>query len=206
MSLLQDIKNAMINGEDLELSFDQALNDKAGGGLDVYLHEERPNRIRVDLTAEGGEKARILWLPWKQGGLPSLSAHSVTSPRNEGKLFLTYVLSGCKVFGIAGGPIWHIDATISANVFWEQIQDVEWIQDNWQIGESQDVAYIHREGQREEYWNLSNYLEGDEPITYGRGNVGSAIVGGIVNHGKIDLYLKASPWKTFKYTNQKRKK
>jgi hypothetical protein len=121
-------------------------------------------------------------------------------------LFLTYYLSGCKVFAIRGEPVWHIDAQISVKEFWPRIQNEEWVEDNWAPGTTQQVAYLHRAGQNKDLWNLSAYLEGDPPSTYGSQNVGAAVVGGVVNHSQqLDLYFKASPWGSLVYTSQQRK-
>lgn len=201
---LQDrIRAAMTGGGDLNLVLDPALNDKAPGSLLVYLHD-LGDGIRVDLD-QSGEAATILWLPWRQGELQALQPASIERAAAN-SLFLTYYLSGCKIFAIQGGPVWHIDAQVSVAEFWPQIQASEWVQDNWQAGGAQDVAYLHRAGQNAALWDLSAYLQGGAPTTYGNRNAGQALVGGVVGNGQLDLYFKASPWADLGYSPQKSKK
>lgn len=203
---IQDkVRDAMTHGGDLDIVLDPALNGRISGFLDVYLRETGPNTVAIGLNAPG-EAARILWLPWKQGELPALwPGVSGTAPANM--LFFTYYLSGCKVFAIEQGPIWHIDAEVKVQEFWPRIQNEEWVEDNWAPGTSKNVAYVHRSGQPNNLWDLSAYLDGAAPSTYGRDNVGSALVGGVVGDGgRIALYMKASPWASFKYAPQRLKK
>jgi len=202
---LQDrIRIAMTGGGDLKLDLSPALNQKYPGSLQVYLHDAE-DAVRVDLD-DSGEPATILWLPWKQGELQVLQAYSIQQAA-PGTLFLTYYLSGCKIFAIRGGPVWHIDAEVSVAEFWPQIAGEEWVEDNWELGTEQDVAYLHRAGQSPVLWDLSAYLAGGPPTTYGNGNIGSATVGGVVNAGhEIDFYFQASPWATLPFSGQVRKK
>jgi hypothetical protein len=161
--------------------------------------------VRVDLEAPG-EPATILWLPWKQGELRELVPFWVEQAA-PGTVFLTYYLSGCKLFSIHGGPTWHIDAQIEADLFWPRIAAEEWVEDYWPAGTSQHVAYLHRAGQPAALWDLSGFLEGAAPTTYGNGNVGQAIVGGVVNDDhKLDLYYQTSPWKPLGFASQRRLK
>jgi len=201
---LQDrIRAAMTGGGNLNLQFSADLNTKAAGSLQVYLHEIE-NGVRVDLTSPG-EAATIQWLPWKEGELSVMRPPSASVPANT--LFLTYYLTGCKVFAIRGGPVWHIDAPVDVGEFWPQIQNDEWVEDNWPQGTPQDVAYLHRADQAAALWDLSAHLQGGAPTTYGAGNVGQAIVGGVVNaNHQIDLYFMASPWSALAYAKQVRKK
>lgn len=202
---LQDaIRAAMIGGGSLTITFDPALNGRAPGALDVYLHEI-PGGVRIDQISPG-EAARILWLPWKQGELTTLQPFSVTAAAAN-TLFFTYYLSGCKVFAVGGGPVWHIDAPVTVAEFWPQIMDNEWVEDNWPVGETQQVAYLHRAGQSVNLWDLSAYLSGPAPATYGQGDLGQATVGGIVNaNHKLDFYVQASPWAQLKYAAQQLRK
>jgi len=202
-----EVRQAMTGGGNLDLELAVELNDKASGTLDVYLHQVSADRVRVDLDPKGdGEPAEVLWLPWKQGEMPMLRASSIESAQRD-TLFFTYYLSGCKVFAIRGGPVWHIDAPVSVNEFWPRITSDEWVEDNWPTGTAQNVAYLHRAGQADALWNLSDYLVGGPPTTYGAGNIGQAIVGGVVNNNnQLDLYFKASPWASLDYTEQLRKK
>src|SRR2546423_12002838 len=125
---LQDrIRTAMTSGGTLNLQFSADLNARAPGSLQVYLHEI-PNGVRVDLSSPG-EAATIQWLPWRQGGLTVLRPPSASVPPNT--LFLTYYLSGCKVFAIRGGPVWHIDAQVGVDEFWPVILSDDWVADNW---------------------------------------------------------------------------
>ncbi|HEX6369258.1 MAG TPA: BLF1 family deaminating toxin [Longimicrobium sp.] len=190
-NLIQDqVRAAMTDGGDLELEFDSALNTKGAGSLQVFLHETT-NGVRVDLD-DAGEAATVLWLPWKQGELQTLQPFSIGKAAPN-TLFFTYYLSGCKVFAIGGGPVWHIDAPIEAAEFWPQIVSDEWVEENWEPGSEQPVAYLHRAGQQAALWDLSPYLIGGPPSTYGAGNVGQGLVGGVVDDSKrIDLYFKTS--------------
>lgn len=206
MTLQEKIRTAMRTGGDLKLSFDPSLNTKSPGAQNVYLHAISENEIKINLTASGGEASDILWLPWRQGELPSIQEFSISAAKPE-TLFLTYELSGCKLFGIKGGPFWHIDAQVSVSEFWPGILSSEWVEDYWPAGSTQDVAYLHRLGQSASLWDLSQKITGNPPTTYGSGNVGNAFVGGIVNtHNEIDLYYQASPWSPLKYTQQTMKK
>ncbi len=201
---IQDnLRYQMTHGGDLTVVFDVALNAKSPGRQQVYLHEIEGG-VRIDLDASG-EPATILWLPWRQGEITELQPSSVESAA-EGTLFFTYYLSGCKVFAIRGGPVWHVDAPISVAEFWPRIASDEWVEDNWSAGTAQQVAYIHRAGQAANLWDLSAYLTGAAPTTYGAGNVGQAIVGGVVNGGQLDFYYQASPWKVLGYAAQTLKK
>lgn len=199
---IQDsVRAAMTGGGDLDLNFDEVLNTRAPGLLQVYLHET-DGGVRVDLNSPG-EAATILWLPWKQGELQMLQPYSVAK-QAPGGLFFTYYLTGCKVFAIRGGPVWHIDAVVAVAEFWPLIAEDDWVQENWQARTPQDVAYLHRAGQAANLWDLSAFLAGGPPSTYGAGNVGEAIVGGIVNDDReLDLYFKASPWLSLPYTATK---
>ncbi|NET05138.1 MAG: BLF1 family deaminating toxin [Symploca sp. SIO2B6] len=215
-STIQDqIRTAMTTGGKLQLNFDQILNTKPSGKLDVYLHKiNSSDTVEVDLNPSGGEAAQVLWLPYKQGELTTLQPFSIGNvPSNT--LFMTYDLSGCKVFAVnkttgdeACGPVWHIDAEITTKEFWPQITSDEWVEDWWQPGTQQQVAYLHRFGQSSNLWDLSPYLEGPPPTTYGDEKVLSAVVGGVVNNSKkIDLYFQEpkSSWTSLNYTSQKRK-
>lgn len=201
---LQDrIRAAMTGGGALDLTLAPALNDKSSGTLQVFLHEI-PNGVRVDLSGPG-EAATILWLPWRQGQLQIMQPPSAAIARNT--LFLTYYLSGCKVFAIGGGPIWHIDASVRVSEFWPEILNDDWVSDNWPAGTRKDVAYLHRAGQDALLWDLSARLQGGAPTTYGAGNLGQALVGGVVSGNRqIDLYFKSSPWRRLGYAGQVRKK
>jgi hypothetical protein len=201
---LQDrIRAAMTGGGNLNLEFSVDLNARPPGSLQVYLHEIQ-NGVRVDLSSPG-EAATIQWLPWQQGALTVLRPPSASVPPNT--LFLTYYLSGCKVFAIRGGPVWHIDAPVAVDEFWPEILSDEWVEDNWPAGTPQDVAYLHRAGQAPALWDLSAHLQGGAPNTYGAGNVGQAIVGGVVNgNHQIDLYFMTSPWSRLGYARQVRGK
>jgi hypothetical protein len=202
---LQDrIRIAMTDGGDLDLVLDQALNGRAPGSQQVYLHDVGNNAIRIDLSNDG-EPATILWLPWRQGTLQVLQPASIERAA-AGSLFLTYYLSGCKLFAVQGGPVWHIDAQVSVAEFWPEIQGNEWVEDNWPAGTVQDVAYLHRAGQDPALWDLSAQLQGGPPATYGNGNVGQALVGGVVGGGQLALYFKASPWAGLSYGPQQLKK
>lgn len=194
----------MRNGGELRLSLDPDLNLQSPGKLRVYLHEVNENEIRVDLDpGNNAEPADIVWLPWRQGEMPMVQPYSISSSPPE-TIFLTYELTGCKIFGIQGGPVWHIDAEVSVDEFWPIIQQEEWVQENWPAGETQNLAYLHRAGQPPELWDLSAHLAGAAPTTYGSGgNLGNAFVGGIVNdEGQLDFYFQASPWKTLPYAEQ----
>lgn len=155
----------------------------------------------------------MLWLPWKQGELRTLQPSSITGvPSNT--LFMTYDLSGCKVFAVSStteknttGPVWHIDAPITVTEFWRQITSDEWVEDNWQPGIQGQVAYLHRKGQSSNLWDLSAHLEDHSSTKYGNDNLGSALVGGVVNNSKkIDLYFQEanSSWISLNYTTQRR--
>lgn len=194
------VRIAMTGGGDLELVIDVNLNQRPPGSQLVYLTETEDS---VFVNRDGpGEEATILWLPWKQGELTALQPYSIAK-MPENSLFLTYYLSGCKVFGIQGGPVWHIDAPVDVGEFWPQIVASEWVEDNWQPGTAQAVAYLHRAGQTPNLWDLSAYLTGAPPTTYGAGNVGAATVGGVVNAAQeIDFYFQASPWAPLPATQQ----
>lgn len=198
---IQDqVRAAMTGGGNLNLEFDAALNSKAPGPLQVYLHETSAG-VRVDLDGTG-ELATVLWLPWKQGELQTLQPYSIGKAAPN-TLFFTYYLTGCKVFAIRGGPVWHVDAPIEVDEFWPQILNDEWVTDNWEPGTQQPVAYLHRAGQEAALWDLSAYLVGGPPSTYGEGNVGQALVGGVVDgNQQLDLYFKASPWAPLAYSDQ----
>jgi hypothetical protein len=202
---IQDqVRAAMTGGGNLDLEFDAALNDKAPGPLQVYLHETATG-VRVDLD-DTGEPATVLWLPWRQGTLQMLQPFSIGRAA-RGSLFFTYYLTGCKVFAIRGGPVWHVDAPIPVGEFWPQIVGDEWVTDNWEPGTEQPVAYLRRAGQQAELWDLSEHLVGNPPSTYGAGNVGQALVGGVVDDNQqLDLYFKSSPWAPLGYTGQLLKK
>ncbi|WP_426400941.1 BLF1 family deaminating toxin (plasmid) [Ralstonia sp. R-29] len=191
----------MTGGADQTVEFDAALNGRYPGLLDVYLHATQTG-FRIDLDASG-EAATILWLPWKQGELTALRPDSIARAA-AGTLFFTYDLSGCKLFSILGGPVFHIDALVSAEDTWQQISGDEWVEENWEPGSQQQVTYVHRGGQDAGLWDLSAYLVSDSPpSTYGNGNVGSAIVGGVVNaNQQLDLYMRASPWASLTYASQ----
>jgi hypothetical protein len=201
---IQDkLRTAMTTGGTLTVDFSSDLNAKAAGRLDVFLHDLGTS-IRIDLV-NTGEPANILWLPWKQGNLTELQPSSITGAAVN-SLFFTYYLSGCKVFGVRGGPVWHIDAPVTVAEFWPRIASDEWVEDYWPVGDTEDVAYIHRAGQQTNLWDLSTHLSGAAPTTYGSGNVGQAIVGGVVNASKqIDFYFQASPWARLPYGKQTRK-
>ncbi|AGK47949.1 MULTISPECIES: eIF4A-inactivating lethal factor BLF1 [Burkholderia] len=207
-SLETQIRQAMKTGGTLTIEFDQALNQKSPGTLNVFLHSTKGG-VRIDLdSGNQGEPAKILWLPWKQGELQTLQPGSIST---TGMLFFTYYLTGCKVFAASGGPVWHIDAPVEVEQFWPRMSSDEWMED-WEIGTDQAIAYLHRAGQRDNLWNLSKYLEGPAPSTYGRDNLGEAVVGGIVSGPRqMDLYQYAttssgsSPWSRLAYTNQRRK-
>lgn len=200
---LQDrIRDAMAGGGELGLDLDQALNTKGPGTQEVYLHDQGAS-IRVDLdNGNDAEAATILWIPWRQGSVTVLQPYS-TWKAAPGTLFLTYYLSGCKIFAIRGGPVWHIDAQVIVAEFWPEIMSNEWVEENWSAGETQEVAYLHRAGQNASLWDLSAHLQGGAPTTYGNGNLGQALVGGIVNNGQLDLYFKSSPWSKLAYETQK---
>jgi hypothetical protein len=204
MPLEDDIRDAMIQGQAYVIEFDQALNARAAGNLPVYLHAI-PGGARIDLTAAGGEPATILWLPWRQGMVTEIQAATIAAAPNN-RLFFTYYLSGCKVFAIQGGPVWHIDAPVSVAEFWPEILDDLWVEQNWEPGTAQQVAYIHRAGQNADLWDLSAYLAGGAPTTYGNGNVGQAIVGGVMNNAQLDYYYQSSPWQVLPYATQTMKK
>lgn len=204
---IQDkVRAQMTGGGDLNLEFVPELNNQSIGSLRVYLHEENKTQVRVNLN-NTGELATVLWLPWKQGEMRTLQPLSIERA-DINTLFLTYYLSGCKVFAIRGGPVWHIDAQIPVTEFWPFILQDEWVEDNWGQGKEQQVAYLHRAGQKPDLWDLKAHLEGDLPSTYGSGNLGDALVGGVVNASRqLDLYFKAgtSRWASLKYTSQRRK-
>ncbi|ABA50512.1 hypothetical protein BURPS1710b_2316 [Burkholderia pseudomallei 1710b] len=207
-SLEAQIRQAMKTGSTLTIEFDQALNQKSPGTLNVFLHPANGG-VRIDLdSGNQGEPAKILWLPWKQGELQTLQPGSIST---VDMLFFTYYLSGCKVFAGDGGPIWHIDAPVEANQFWRRMSSDEWMED-WEVGTDRQVAYLHRAGQSDSLWNLSAYLEGAAPSTYGRDNLGQAVVGGIVTgRQQMSLYQYAttssgsSAWSPLTYTLQQRK-
>ncbi|CAJ0808492.1 hypothetical protein LMG19083_04715 [Ralstonia psammae] len=203
MTIQDDLRAAMTDGADRTLEFDAVLNARYPGKLDVYLHATETG-FRIDLDSSG-EPATILWLPWKQGELTTLRPESIGNA-DVGTLFFTYDLSGCKLFAILGGPVFHIDAPVTADEMWQQISSDEWVEEHWESG-SQQVAYVHRDGQDAGLWDLSAYLVSDgPPSTYGNGNVGSAIVGGVVNADhQLDLYMRSSPWASLKYSGQTRK-
>jgi hypothetical protein len=204
-NILQDrIRDAMTGGGDLELELDQALNGRGPGPQQVYLHDLGAS-IGIDLEENDGEAAAILWLPWRQGSLTVLQPYSIQRAAPD-TLFLTYYLSGCKIFAIQGGPVWHIDAPVDVGEFWPEIQGSEWVEDHWPAGGAQDVAYLHRAGQNALLWDLSAQLQGGAPTTYGHGNLGQALVGGVVNNGQLDLYVKSSPWAALAYGLQKLRK
>lgn len=207
-SLEAQIRQAMKTGSTLTIEFDQALNQKSPGTLNVFLHPANGG-VRIDLDpGNQGEPAKILWLPWKQGELQTLQPGSIST---VDMLFFTYYLSGCKVFAGDGGPVWHIDAPVEANQFWRRMSSDEWMED-WEVGTDRQVAYLHRAGQSDSLWNLSAYLEGAAPSTYGRDNLGQAVVGGIVTgRQQMSLYQYAttssgsSAWSPLTYTLQQRK-
>ncbi|AOJ09878.1 eIF4A-inactivating lethal factor BLF1 [Burkholderia mayonis] len=208
-SLETQIRQAMKTGSAFTVEFDQSLNQKSPGTLSVFLHSMNGG-VRIDLdSGNHGESAKILWLPWKQGELQTLQPGSISTPDT---LFFTYYLSGCKVFAGRSGPIWHIDAPVDAAQFWRRMTSDEWMED-WVTGTDRAVAYLHRAGQRENLWKLSEYLEGPAPSTYGSGDLGQAVVGGIVSGPQqVDLYRYAttssgsSPWSPLTYGDQRRKK
>ncbi|GAA5240172.1 hypothetical protein BMMON2_29940 [Burkholderia mallei] len=99
-SLEAQIRQAMKTGSTLTIEFDQALNQKSPGTLNVFLHPANGG-VRIDLdSGNQGEPAKILWLPWKQGELQTLQPGSIST---VDMLFFTYYLSGCKVFAGDGG-------------------------------------------------------------------------------------------------------
>ena len=202
ISLADQIRQAMKQGGNFNVEMAEAIKGIVSGKLTVYLHKN-DNGALINKEEKDGEKCDILWLPWKQGNLPCLGTYPIESvPENT--LFFTYYLSGCKIFGIKGGPIWHIDAPILVSESIKVIKEDEWVEDNWEISKSQQVAYLHRLGQQSKDWDLSDYLKGDAPTTYGKDNVGQCIVGGIVNAEKqIHLYYyDGKVWKPFDYTTQ----
>jgi hypothetical protein len=199
MPLADDIRAAMTGGGNLTIEFDPVLNTRASGSQQVYLHAI-PGGVRIDLTAPG-DQATILWLPWRQGELTELQPYSIQNAADD-TLFFTYYLSGCKVFAIQGGPVWHIDAEVTVAEFWPQILDDDWVAENWDPGTAQMVAYIRRAGQNALLWDLSAYLQGNGPTTYGANNIGQAIVGGIVTGGMLDFYYQSSPWASLPYSAQ----
>jgi len=199
MSLADDIRAAMTQGGNLSIEFDQALNAMYQGSRQVYLV---PINGGVRINANGpGEQATILWLPWRQGEITELQP-SVIESAADGTLFFTYYLNGCKAFAIQGGPVWHSDAGITAAMFWQRVASDEWVEDNWRVGSARQVAYIHRAGQPANLWDLSAYLMGAPPTTYGYGNMGQATVGGIVNSGQLGFYYQALPWQVLPYAAQ----
>ncbi|HTQ15667.1 MAG TPA: BLF1 family deaminating toxin [Rhizomicrobium sp.] len=203
MPLEQDIRDAMTGGLALTIEFADGMNDLGTGNRQVYL-TAIPGGVRISPNAPG-EQVTILWLPWRQGEMYQLRAETIEAAPN-GRLFFTYYMTGCKLFAIRGGPVWHIDAQIPVAQFWPRICDEEWVKDNWQAGTAMPVAYLHRAGQGPALWDLSAFLEGDPPTTYGAANVGQAIVGGIVTDGVIDYYYQSSPWAPLKYAFEKRLK
>ncbi len=209
MPIQDNIRHAMETGGNLSVRFSPELNTKAPGMTQVYLHQVDANNVLIDLQAKGGEPANILWLFWRQGECPMIQPFSIERAP-VGTLFFTYELTGCKVFAIQGGPVWHIDSQVTVAEFWPQIMGSEWVEDNWHVGDVQNVAYLHRAGQAANLWDLSGHIAGAAPVTYGQGNVGNAVVGGIVRQGEhskqLELYYKASPWARFNYAAQKLKK
>lgn len=203
MPLIDMIRNAMINGTPLNLDLDLELNQILPGLRPVYLHP-LSNGVRVDLEAPG-EQAPILWLPWTQGELRSLMPYWVAQAP-PGTVFLTYYLTGCKLFAIYGGPTFHIDSEMTVAEFWPQIVGTEWVDANWPVGRSQNVAYLYRAGQPGRFWNLASQLQGPPPTTYGNGdNTGMALVGGVLNSSRqIDLYYQTSPWMPLAFSAQQR--
>lgn len=199
MTLADDIRAAMTGGGDLTIEFDPALNAVGPGSQVVYLHAI-DGGVRIDLTAPG-EQETILWLPWRQGQITELQPYTIGRAADD-TLFFTYYLSGCKVFAIQGGPVWHIDAPIDVGEFWPVILDDDWVAENWQPGEAQNVAYIVRAGQNPLLWDLQAYLQGNGPTAYGADNVGQAIVGGIVTGGVLNFYYQSSPWASLPYSPQ----
>jgi hypothetical protein len=200
MPLQDDIRNAMTQGGDLVVTFDQALNALYPGSRQVYLVATDDGGVRINANGPG-EQATILWLPYRQGEITELLA-SVIAAAADDTLFFTYYLSGCKVFAIQGGPVWHSDAEIDAATFWDRVQSDEWVEDNWPAGDPQQVAYIRRAGQSANLWDLSPYLVGAPPSTYGDGNVGQATVGGVVTGGQLAFYYQTSPWQVLPYATQ----
>lgn len=202
---IQDkVRAEMTGGGSLNLDLILELNHQSVGLLQVYLHEENQTEVSVDLN-KTGELAEVLWLPWRQGELQTLLPYWIEKGELN-TLFLTSYLSGCKVFAIRGGPVWHIDAPIPVTEFWPLILNSEWVEDNWEPGTEQQVAYLHRADQESTLWNLSAYLDGAPPSTYGSDNLGQAVVGGVVNASQqIDLYFKfnKSPWASLNYTSQR---
>ena len=210
---IQDkIRTAMTSGGNLFIEFDSALNGKPPGSLNVYLQEIQSGAgVKINLNSPG-ELANIIWLPWKQGQLTALRPSSI---KGQNTLFFTYNLTGCKVFAIQDGPIWHIDAPIEVKEFWPQIANDEWVEDYWEVSTEKQVAYLRRGGQDSKYWDLSEYLQGVGPTTYSSNNIGEAVVGGVVNASEqLDLYFKVTPqsssesssWTPLKYNSQKRLK
>jgi uncharacterized Zn-binding protein involved in type VI secretion len=210
VTLCRQWKEGMTKGTRFELEIDSSLKEKASGLLNVSLHKIETG-VRICSTVTG-ELVDALWLPWKQGNLATLQPFVHKSHNKSGMPFLTSYLSGCKVFAIRGGPIWHIDAMVSVQEFWPKILNSDWVEDHWEDGGTQEVAYLHRAGQDRDLWDLSAYLDGAEPSTYGEGNLGAGLVGGIVdNDQRIDLYLKvtlnsrSSEWAPLRYATQLRK-
>ena len=81
------------------------------------------------------------------------------------------------------------------------------MEDNYPVGDTKQVAYLHRTGGKEQEWDISGYIKNTgKASTYD----GQCIVGGIVNDKKaIDLYYfdtTAKKWQSFDYTAQKRLK
>jgi hypothetical protein len=209
MALIDDIRNAMTSGGNLYLLLGRELMDKSPALIDVFLRRIDNDTIEVNSVDFNppGESATLLWLPWKQGDLTLLQRYSIEKAEPE-TLFLTHYLSGCKVFAIKDGPVWHIDAPVSVTEFWPRIENDEWVLENWQTGTEKLVAYLHLAGQPNDSWDLSQYLPGNQPNTYGCGNIGEALLGGIVkdsNNSKyIDLYFRTTPWESMRYNNQTR--
>ncbi len=210
-ALIDDIRNAMTSGGNLYLQLGPELKGKSPALIDVFLRRINNETIEVNSVDFNppGESAKLLWLPWKQGELTQLQRFSIERADPE-TLFLTFYLTGCKVFAIKDGPVWHIDAPVSVTEFWPRIEKDEWVEDNWAKGTEKSVAYLHRAGQGQDLWDLSQYLTGNPPNTYSCGDVGEALVGGIVkdeNNSKyIDLYFSTtpSPWESMGYNNQRR--
>ena len=108
------------------------------------------------------------------------------------------------------GVVWHIAAAMDP-LQWikSNIQDNPWIEKNWPIGESQNALYLHRKGQDPKNWQMDAYLKGKEDYTYGDGDMGQCIVGGICKPkwGCIQLFkqdnlaMKTGKWTKLAYTN-----
>jgi hypothetical protein len=196
--IFDKIYNGVINGAkfpeiDLELSGD--INTYPAGKLDVCFRKN-DNSIEIwpaKNYEQGDERATILWLPWKQGEVTMLNERSIQQAPPK-TLFLTYDLTGCKILFLRNGPIWHIDAQVHPGEFFPVVSGSEWVEDNWESGESDLSTYIHRHGQDSKLWDLSDYIkENPTPSReYGKGNIGDALVVGFVNDLKtLNLYMRS---------------